>query len=70
MGVGRVRGKMSKTKGCGAYEREWWRNNGLNFDRNKLKGLVFYFIFLYSLDNRYSHSHEWGVGGDPQFIHT
>ena len=25
VGAGRVRGKMSKMKGCSACEREWWR---------------------------------------------
>ena len=38
---GRVRGKMLRMKGCGSYEREWWRDNGLNFNENKLRGLVF-----------------------------
>lgn len=46
VGVGRVRDKMSKMKGCGACEREWWRNNGLNFDSNKLGGLVFFYFFV------------------------
>lgn len=31
---------MVRMKGCGSYEREWWRNNGLKFNRNK-RGLVF-----------------------------
>ena len=42
---GRVRGKMLRMKGC-AYEREWWRDNGLNFNENKLRGLVFS-VFTY-----------------------
>ena len=65
MGGGRVRGKMSKMKGCGAYEREWWRNNGLIFDRNKLKGLEFYFYFVFTLTIGILHSHEWGLVGIP-----
>lgn len=35
---GRVRGKMARMKGCGSYEQEWWRNNGLNFNNNKRGG--------------------------------
>ena len=49
-------------------EREWWRNNGLNFNRNKLRGLVF-FSSLLTVET-FIHMNEGGVGRIPQFIHT
>ena len=39
---------MSKMKGCGACERERWSNKGLNFDRDKLRGLVFFYFIEFT----------------------